>query len=316
MTLSIICPTLNEIKYIEQLINSFTVNDGIEKEIFFVDGGSTDGTIEKINQLKSSKGLSNIHVVSNPNKFVSHGFNKAFPFTKGKYITLLGAHTNYPKSFFKIGISYLEKNETDVVGGPLLQIGKSYTGKIIAKCMSSKFGVGNTEFRTSNEKRFVDSVAFAIYKREIFNKIGLLDEDLIRNQDDELHYRINSKGYKILMVPEMQCEYFVRDSVVKLFKQYFDYGYYKPLVLKKVNSGFRLRHIIPLLFTLYLLLFPLFYSISFVFLLPLLFYIVTNLLISILITKNLFNTIIAFYVFFNLHLSYGLGFLLGLRKIF
>ncbi|MDZ7648838.1 MAG: hypothetical protein U5K54_17615 [Cytophagales bacterium] len=119
------------------------------------------------------------------------------------------------------------------VGGPLIQKGKSEKGKAIAHAMSSKLGVGDTEFRTDSKKQYVDSVAFAMYKREIFDSIGVMDEQLIRNQDDELHYRMNAAGYRILMVPEMQCVYYVRETLRGLFKQYFQYGLFKPFTFSK-----------------------------------------------------------------------------------
>lgn len=313
MILSIICPTLNEINYIENLVKSIAQNDGIEKEIFFVDAGSTDGTKEKINEL--SKIYTNIRLVDNPQKYVSQGFNKAFPLTSGKYITLIGAHSKYPENFFKNGIYYLENGEADVVGGPLKQKGKTETGEVIARCMSSKFGVGNTEFRTSSEKMYVDSVAFAIYKREIFEKTGLLDEELIRNQDDELHYRINSYKYKILMVPEMQCEYYVRGSIGKLFSQYYQYGLFKPLVLKKVKSGIRLRHLIPTFFVIYLFLLGFLLKLSGIFVVPFLLYMSINIYISVRSESSVKNILTSMLVFITLHFSYGSGFIVGLKKI-
>jgi GT2 family glycosyltransferase len=312
VTLSIIIPIYNEVSYIETLVNSLLVNDGVLKEIFLVDGGSTDGTIEKIKAFQ--KEYSNIILVNNEKQFVSYGFNKAFPLTKGKYLTLMGAHATYPTNFFKAGIGYLENGECDVVGGPLIQKGKTSTGKTIAACMSSKFGVGGTEFRTERKKMYVDSVAFAIYKKSIFEKIGLLDEDLIRNQDDELHYRINENGYKILMVPEMECTYYVRNSISSLYKQYFQYGLYKPLVLKKVKSGIRIRHLIPALFCFYLLSLPITIILP-IWIIPFILYISINLILSFKLDLPFTEKIKAPLVFTTLHISYGLGFLAGLFKL-
>jgi GT2 family glycosyltransferase len=254
-------------------------------------------------------------LVNNEQKFVSYGFNKAFPLSKGKYVTLMGAHAQYPTNFFNTGVSSLEKNECDSVGGPLLQVGKTETGKAIAYAMSTKFGVGGTEFRTETKKMYVDSVAFAIYKREIFEKVGLLDEELIRNQDDEFHYRINAAGYRILMVPEMACVYYVRNTISGLFKQYFQYGLYKPRVFKKVRKGFRLRHMIPSLFVLYT------WSLPLIYLLPmwvvfLAIYIIFLFYYSFKNKLPFLQKLISLLVFPTLHIAYGLGFLLGLKKMF
>jgi len=312
LDISIIIPIYNEEKYVENLAMSILCEDGIQKEIFFVDGQSTDKTIEILNDLK--KKYSNIYIIENSKMYVSFGFNKAFPLTQGKYITLLGAHAIYPKGFFKIAFEYLEKNECDVVGGPLIQVGKGIVGESIAYAMSSKFGVGGTEFRTESKKQFVDSVAFAVYKKEIFNKIGLLDEQLIRNQDDELHYRINSKGYKILMVPEMACTYFVRNNIRLLFRQYFQYGLYKPLVFKKVKSGMRLRHIIPALFCMYLVTLIPFSIINILYAIPIVLYLLMLVIVTIKSKLSFRHYPFIVSSFFTLHFSYGMGFLLGLFR--
>lgn len=310
--LSVIIPVYNEEKYIRTLIESLLVDEGIEKEIFLVDGGSTDKTIDIIENFQKAR--KNIFLVPNFKKYVSPGFNQAFKLSRGRYVTLMGAHAHYPENFFKNGLKYLQHDECDVVGGPLKQEGKTKVGKAIAYAMSSKFGVGGTEFRTEKKKMYVDSVAFAIYKREIFDEIGLLDEELIRNQDDELHYRMNAAGFRVLMVPEMECVYYVRNSLSALFQQYYQYGYYKPLVLKKVRKGLRLRHLVPSMFCIYLFSIPFISWISLIWLVPLLVYIFAIISISLKSKLKFKQQFVLMAAFPTLHISYGAGFLFGLTK--
>ncbi len=313
MELSVICPTYNEIDFIDALIDNLCISDGLEKEILIVDGGSVDGTIEKVNLLMNK--YSSLKLLKNPFRTSTHAFNIGYKFSTGKFIAFVGAHANYDKNYFTSGLDCLRRNECDVVGGPLNQKGKSLAGKAIALVMSSKLGVGNTEFRTENKKMMVDSVAFAIYKREIIEQCGLMDESLPVNQDDEFHYRVKSKGYRIMMIPEMSSTYYVRDSFVKLFRQYFRYGLYKPAVLKKVSGSVRLRHLMPSLFTIYLLSLPLMILIP-VWILPLLLYFLLILARSLSFNEILKIRLLSIPVFPLIHLSYGSGFLLGLfRKI-
>ena len=313
MELSVICPTYNEIDFIDALIDNLCFNDGLEKEILIVDGGSVDGTIEKVKLLMNK--YSSLKFLENPFRTSTHAFNIGYKFSTGKFIAFVGAHANYDKNYFTSGLDCLRRNECDVVGGPLNQKGKSLAGKAIALVMSSKLGVGNTEFRTENKKMMVDSVAFAIYKREIIEQCGLMDESLPVNQDDEFHYRVKSKGYRIMMIPEMSSTYYVRDSFVKLFRQYFRYGLYKPAVLKKVSGSVRLRHLMPSLFTIYLLSLPLMILIP-IWILPLLLYFLLILARSLSFNEILKIRLLSIPVFPLIHLSYGSGFLLGLfRKI-
>ncbi len=309
--ISVIIPTLNEVNYVENLVSAIYNNDLSSKEIFIVDGGSTDGTQDKVRQLHLVN--ANVHLVENPKKFVSNGFNKAFKLSKGKYISLVGAHASYPKNYFTTCINAIESGECDAAGGFLNQKGKSRIGRAISYAMSSKFGVGNTHFRTSKRRMYVDSVAFAVYDRKVFEKVGLLDEELIRNQDDEFHYRLNAAGFRILMIPQLELTYFVRDNIGRLFSQYYQYGYYKPLVFKKVRSGMKLRHLVPFFFVLYLLGLPLLWY-SWIFILPLCLYILLAVFESIKSSANFSEKMLMPFIFLILHTSYGLGFIKGLFK--
>jgi len=311
---SIICPVLNEERHIDEIIAAFVKNCPQPSELFIADAGSIDRTREII--LKWSKDYPTIFLIDNPKKYVSFAFNICFGKSSGKYLALLGAHTTYSDSFFTHALSYLETTDCDAVGGPLVQTAYTSMGKSIAYCMSTKFGVGGTEFRTSVVKRYVDSVAFAFYRREVFEKIGLLDEQLIRNQDDEFHYRMNAAGLRILMVPEMQCLYYVRETLAGLFRQYFQYGLFKPLVLKKVKAGIRVRHLIPAFFVLYLLvLLPAIFFVGWPSLIPMVLYVILVLYFSLKAKLSLGSKIKACIVFPVLHISYGIGFLLGLKKL-
>lgn len=311
MKLSVIVPTLNEAKYINNLVNSIEKIDETEKEILIVDGGSIDGTRETVTTLISSH--PNLKLIDNPAKYVSHGFNKAFKELNGEYIALVGAHATYPRNYFKECIRAIEEGTCEASGGFLLHKGKTDKGAAIARAMSSKFGVGDTDFRTNPNAMYVESVAFAVYHKKVFEKVGLFDESLIRNQDDEFHYRLNEAGYRILMLPNLQIEYFVRESFKKLFTQYFNYGLYKPLVFKKVRSGMRLRHLIPSLFIFYLISLPL-TLINIIWLVPLLIYSIFAIYFGWKGSGAWKDKIWTPIVFPILHIAYGWGFLKGLWK--
>lgn len=311
MKLSVIIPTLNEKKHIENLIESIDSMDDSEKEILIVDGGSVDGTVEHVHTI--AKCRKNVKLVENPEKYVSFGFNRAYEYCSGQYISLVGAHALYPRNYFSVCMDAIESGECDVSGGFLKQRGKSSMGEAIAIAMSSKFGVGNTEFRTEQKRMYVDSVAFAVYSRKVFEECGLLDEDLIRNQDDEFHYRLNRAGFRIMLIPDLEVVYFVRDSLKKLYRQYYQYGLYKPLVIRKVSAGFRLRHVIPTVFTLYLFSLPL--SLTTIFWsLPLVLYMLLCIYVGSSANCPRAIKLRIPLVFPVLHFAYGWGFIRGIFK--
>lgn len=310
---SIIIPVYNELEYIEELVDSISNNDPIKKEIILVDGGSNDGTLTKIHELRAKNDT--IKLVHNPARFVSQGFNLAFKESKGEYLALIGAHAKYPHKYFSTCVAEIENGICDVAGGFLLQKGKGTIGQGIALAMSSAFGVGGVEFRTNPKRVFVDTVAFAVYKRSLFDKFGLLDEDLIRNQDDEFHYRLNKNGIRILLLPDLQTIYYVRNSYKDLWRQYFGYGLYKPLVYKKLKKRPKLKHIIPMFFFLYLLVLPLAFLYPII-AVPFILYLLSIVFIASSVLKNvgIWNRICCSLAFPVIHLAYGSGYIIGIIK--
>lgn len=308
--ISIVIPALNEETYIAPLIKQLLHEKEHIAELWVCDACSTDATKDIVLNLLQFE--PKIKYLLNEDRYVSNAFNRVYELCEGKYMALLGAHALYPTNFLSNGLKFLERGEADVVGGPLIQKGRGDIGAAIAFAMSSKVGVGNTEFRTCTKKMYVDSVAFAIYRKDMLQHTGVLNTKLIRNQDDEFHYRIRSMGYKILMVPEMASSYYVRDNYHKLFKQYFGYGYYKPLVLKLVHQGIRIRHFIPGIFVAYILLLPLcFYVYGVLCFMPIGLYITLLLVVS--FNRQPITILQRMIAIMTLHVAYGFGFLKGLR---
>ncbi len=312
MKISVICPAFNGAPHLDQLMDFFVNALPADKELLYVDGMSKDGSREMVQEW--SKKHPNIHLIDNPKKYVPFGLNKAIRQAKGEYIARLDAHTEYPNDYFEKCLRILQKSGADNVGGYIVSKGKTTVGKAIAVAMSSQFGVGNSEFRTELTDRFVDTVPFGFWKREAFDKFGLFDEELMRNQDDEFNYRTNKLGGKIFLSSEIKSEYYVRDSYKAMFKQYYEYGVYKPLVFKKLgNEGVRIRHIVPIGFSLYLMT-----SVAACWFwwwsLPFLLYLLLNIIFSFKSTESLLVKLFTIPAYTLLHLAYGLGFGVGMWR--
>ena len=185
---SILLPIRNEGKYISKTVKSLFEQDYPKEmmEIVIADGNSDDNTKDELKNLK--KQYKQIKIVSNPGLSMPKGFNRAYANSSSEFIIMLGGHSAIPKNYISQSINNIEKNNADCSGGVLNTIGDGFWGKIIASTMSSIFGVGNVSFRVKNVKSgYVNSVPYGCYKRSVFEKLGLLDEELIRNQDDEFN---------------------------------------------------------------------------------------------------------------------------------
>ncbi|MCX8148595.1 glycosyltransferase family 2 protein [Thermaurantimonas aggregans] len=312
MKISVICPCLNEEKYIENILHHFFISEPIEKEIFFVDGGSTDKTLDIIRKWQNK--IPNIYILNNENKYVPFALNLAIPKCLGDYIVRIDAHAEYDIDYYKKILQTFKSTNADIVGGPARTKSNNPVQSAIAYAFNSPFGIGNSKFHFENFKGWTDSVTFGAWKKEIFNITGLFDTELIRNQDDEFHYRAKSLGLRIYQNPDIKLYYYPRSNLVDLFSQYYQYGLYKPLVLKKVPSEWKIRHFIPSLFVIYLISTPLCFIYP-IWIFPFALYSMLTLLYSFKSKKSLPIKLLLLLVFPTIHISYGLGFIIGLKKI-
>lgn len=315
-SVTVIIPTRNEENYIAKCLDSF-VSQTYPRDlykIFIMDGQSDDKTAEIVKEY--SEKYNNIFLIENPGRSVPKGVNLGIKSSNSDIVILFGAHAYADKDFIKENVLSLENTEVVCSGGPINTISEDIKGTAIALAMSSPFGVGNALFRYAKKETFVDTVAFGAYKREVLLKVGCLDEELVRNQDDELNYRIIKSGYKILLSPKIKSNYYSRSSIKKLWKQYYQYGFWKVRVMQKHGKTASIRHLIPMIFVLSnfigLILGIFIPLIKYLWLSEILIYIFLDILFTLKLSKNKNLYKIVPFVFPILHTSYGLGFLEGL----
>ena len=279
MILSVICPVLNGEKYITDNILTFFINSKpLDKELLIIDGGSDDRTTEIVRDWCQK--YANIKLIQNPHKYVPHALNIGIKESKGQFISRLDVHTVYPKNYFEKCIELSKSINADNIGGTIISSGVSICGKAIAHSMSSIFGVGNSTPRIKKFDGFVNAVAFGFWNKKVFYKYGFFDETLIKNQDEDHNYLIIENGGKVYQSSEIKTYYFVREKIIDLIKQMFYYGFYKPAVLVKNISRIKIRHIIPSLFSAYLL--SIFFNTNPFWLIPLYSYLLLNIIFSII----------------------------------
>ena len=320
MIVSIIIPCRNEVRYIKDAINSCLNQKNIDLEgieIIVVDGDSNDGTKEKVRLMLQGNQIKLVH---NQFIYMPHGFNIALSQALGKYIMVMSGHSTLEKDYVSNSIKAITKYDAQCVSGTIETIQENFIGKIISISQSSLFGVGNSTFRINSKKgRYVETGVFGFYDSKVFLEIGGMDEELIKNQDDEFNFRLVQSGGKIWFDPTIKSKYFSRTSLIYLFKQYFLYGFYKVRVFQKRKGVASSRQLVPAIFILSIIVSILlivltgnniYFNIIFGI------YTFTSLTFSFATLvkrkKNLFFIPILQLSYFVIHSSYGLGFILGL----
>jgi succinoglycan biosynthesis protein ExoA len=250
---TVVMPIRDEVKFIEHSLDAVFLQDypSDRLEIIVADGMSQDGTQEVVADLQSAH--PNLRLIANPKQIMPSGANAAIKQTQGEIILLLGGHTEIPSDYIRLCVECLIENEADCVGGAVESIGDGYIGEVIAVAMSSPFGVGGSDFRTADNNTqpiSTDTVPFGAYRRGVFERIGLFNEEMVRHQDYEFHYRLRKSGGKILLLPSLKATYYVRSTLPALWRQYWQYGLWKGRFLRRYPDSLKLRHLIPPLFML------------------------------------------------------------------
>jgi len=303
----------NEEHYIEQCLMSILNQtfDPKRYEIIVVDGMSTDRTRGIVERLIDEHQDYQIRLLDNPGLTLSKGWNIGIRASTQDIVCRPDAHSKLDEKYVISGVEFLLKNRNKkiaCVGGVLSNVGHGVLGRAFADFFSSKFGVGCSAFRVGvPETVETDTAVFALYWRDIFNSCGCFDENLVRNQDIDLHRRLRQKGYKIFTNPEMKAEYYVRSKLRKFQMKAFSDGYW--VAFTKQSAW---RHKIPLCFTIYLLISIvgtaiLVHPFNLLILGPLLIYIVLGIVFALRDGHGLSGKVLMLGLYPLYHLSYGFG---------
>lgn len=323
---SVVIPCRNEEKFIADCLDSLIAQDYPKDriEVLVVDGMSEDGTraIVKDYALKHPY----IMLVDNPRKITPCAFNAGIKNSTGLLVMLMGAHATYRDDYISKCVKYSLQYNADNVGGILITLPRrdTFVGRAVVQALTNRFGVGGSVFRTgSKEPKWVDTVFGGCYKREVFEKIGLFNEELVSTQDMEFNLRLKRAGGRILLVPDIVCRYYTRSDLRSFLRNNFRNGLWAVLPFKFTeHMPVSLRHLVPLAFTL-----SLFGSALLSFFVPAFFWLFLLVSGSYLLTNVYFSSKIATLekepryllvmpaMFASLHVTYGLGSLLGLLKV-
>jgi len=305
--IAIIIPLFNEMEYIDTLTANLSALEApIPFKVFFVDGGSDDGTLRFLEELQAPYSYEILH---NPDRLPAGALNVGISASTQELVVRIDGHTGFESDYLVNVLDVFDRHpDIGATGASLINCGQGKVGRIIAPAMSSHFGMGGVAGRVGADREMdVDSVAFACFRREVIDKVGLYDLSLPYSEDDEYNFRATQLGYRILYSPLIEARYYVRESFRGLLSQMWQYGRGKVRTLFKHRSMSNLRQMAPPMFVIYLLLLPLLLAESQLALIPLAAWFLLALLFAIRAGGRTFPGIV--WAFLLMHLGYGAGYL-------
>ena len=328
---SIIVACRNEGKHIRAFVDSLLTQDmaGISWEAIIADGMSDDGTRQALEEYHARH--PELIVVDNPGRIVSTGLNAAIRAARGEVVIRMDGHTRYAPDYCRRSLEILERTGADNVGGPARTQAVGPRARAVAAAYHSRFSTGGAKFHDENYEGWVDTVPYGCWRKSTLLSLGLFDETLVRNQDDELNLRITRAGGKVWQSPAIVSWYSPRPTLSSLFRQYFQYGFWKVAVIRKHRIPGSWRHVVPIGFVLANIVLlaimliskaigaaPWFTVTALAWLAMITAYALATLTASTLVARQYGWATFPYLpgVFAAYHFSYGLGFLAGLRWYF
>lgn len=318
MKISIVIPVRNEKKYIDSCLGSlvkqtFPIS---EMECLIVDGESSDGTIEIINSY-IERYPKFIRLFNNPNHTTPYAINIGFKESTGRYVSLIGCHSKFPIDYIQKCYDCAVKMGIACIGGRSIPKGKTFIGECFSLAKSSMFGAGNASYLVTKKSGYVDTVLYGTYDSKIFKEIGYFDETLTRNQDMEYSSRIIKNGGKIYLDKNISYTFYVRDSYQEILKRSFNDGKWVPISSKQQKGSMKLRHYIPFIFVLSLIILVLLSGfVSKIFFSLLLIvelgaYLIADIFFASKACTNIKSFFTLLFLFPSIHIAYGLGSVVG-----
>jgi glycosyltransferase involved in cell wall biosynthesis len=248
--ISIVVACRNESKHIHAFTESVLAQDlwGFDWELIIADGMSDDGTRESLSQIAMDN--SHVIILENPFRIVATGLNAAIRAARGEIILRMDMHTVYSRDYVRKCVEALENSGALNVGGPARTKAEGLYSRAIQAAYHSRFSCGGARFHDENYSGYVDTVPYGCWRKDTLLRLGLFDDQLVRNQDDELNLRLIRAGGKIWQSADIVSWYHLRTTFSLLFRQYFQYGFWKVCVIRKHRLPASWRHLVPGAFVL------------------------------------------------------------------
>lgn len=324
MLVSVCVVAYNEEKVIVNLLNDIKSQDYPHDkiEVLLIDSMSSDGTRKIMEDFcKNTEGFRRIVVYENPKKSLAPGCNVALKHYEGDAIVRIDAHASIPKDFIQKNVAVLKSGES-VSGGqrPNIIDEKTPWKETLLMAEQSMFGSSTASYRRSKKRSYVKSIFHGVYRREVYDKVGMYNEKLGRTEDNEMSYRIRKAGYRICYSPDIISYQHTRSSLKGMLKQKYGNGYWIALTLKVCPKCFSIFHFVPLAFVTAIIVTTVLAAAHipvFSILMWSAYWTLAIIMTAMAVKgkKKCWQQLLLPFLFFSLHVSYGVGSLVGIIKL-
>jgi succinoglycan biosynthesis protein ExoA len=315
----VVIPTLNEIRNIEGVVAALSTDlpDDATTTLVVSDGGSTDGTAERVQVL--AEGRPDLHLLHNPKRIQSAAMNLAAS-SFGRESDILvrcDAHAVYPPGFVRKLVATLDATQADAVVVPMDSVGDNCLQRATAWVSDTPIGSGGSAHRGGHQSGFVDHGHHAAFRMSSFQRAGGYDESFTHNEDAELDCRQRALGSRVYLDAGVRLQYHPRGSLRSLWRQYFSYGRGRSRTVQRHPGSMRLRQAaVPLHLVVSLFAVLLAFRLPLLMLWPILYFAVLGGTSALLAVRHRsLCGLLAGPAALVMHTAWGLGFLIGLATI-
>jgi glycosyltransferase involved in cell wall biosynthesis len=246
-TVSFVVVAKNAARYFPDLFKDILAQEyqSERMELILVAGPSSDGTLQCMQRFRAEHPERKILVLENPAGTLAAGWNIALSHASGDVILRVDAHTCFSTCFVSRSVEAIRNGE-DIVGGlRRTTLPDKAWQRLLAIAEMSNFGGGSAGYRKARHPGYVGTLAHAAYRRDVFRNVGGYDERLGRTEDNEIHFRMRQAGYKFYYSPAIESLHFARHSLTGMLRQKYGNGLWIGLTMGIQPRCFSLRHFIP-----------------------------------------------------------------------
>ena len=236
---SVLIPARDEAAALPAALASVVAQDHpYPVEVIVADGSGGPATARA-----ARSALPGVRVVPNPGRTAAAGLNRALRAARHGIVARCDARCELPPDYLRRAVAALERTGAANVGGHLEIAGRTPFERAVSLAMGSRLGSGGARYRAGGPAGPVDTVPLGVFRREALEAVGGFDEGLARNEDYELNWRLREAGGTVWFEPGLRVVYRPRGDAGTLARQYFDYGRWKPVVLRRHPRSLRARHL-------------------------------------------------------------------------